>query len=240
MRPKGVAASVAPLRKDLFQRVKGARVSGFGEHVRADKVPRELRGVGVSSNLVSETACLKSKSCFISCTLRRYCMLYSRGRTEWSSPDATSPRSSNPPRPRAARPKRFPSKKRSGFSKRRAPIGSGRYSRSRSRRDFAGGAGGAPLGSDRSRGCGGHGQSQCEQCLRRSDREGAHSGRTRIGALSALAIDALRAQKARQAQDRLAAGPTYQARGFVFADELGAMLHPPAVTSAFMRTSKRR
>lgn len=65
------------------------------------------------------------------------------------------------------------------------------------------------------------------------------TGRGRTIALSPLAIEALRTQKARQAQERLAAGALYVVRGYVFADELGERLHPRAVTSAFRRAAKR-
>jgi integrase len=65
------------------------------------------------------------------------------------------------------------------------------------------------------------------------------SGRARSGALSALALDALRTQKARQAQHRLIAGPLYAANDYVFADELGQPLHPRSVTSAFTCAARR-
>jgi hypothetical protein len=52
------------------------------------------------------------------------------------------------------------------------------------------------------------------------------SGRSRIGSLSLLEFDALRARKACQQQDRLAAGPAFVSRGPAFADEIGARLRP--------------
>lgn len=65
------------------------------------------------------------------------------------------------------------------------------------------------------------------------------SGKSRTVALSPLAVEALRVQKVRQAEHRLAAGGLYLPQGFVFADELGARLHPRAVTSAFTKAAKR-
>jgi integrase len=59
--------------------------------------------------------------------------------------------------------------------------------------------------------------------------------RVRTVPLSAFALDALRRQRAAQAQDKLAAGPAYQDAGFVFADALGAMLSPWAATRSFAR-----
>ncbi len=56
---------------------------------------------------------------------------------------------------------------------------------------------------------------------------------------SPLALEALRPQRVRQAEDRLAAGSAYEACGFVFADPLGQRLHPRNVTAAFRRTAQR-
>ena len=52
-------------------------------------------------------------------------------------------------------------------------------------------------------------------------------------------MEALRAQKVRQAAERLAAGPAYVVTGYVFTDELGQPLHPRNITAAFARVAKR-
>jgi integrase len=58
--------------------------------------------------------------------------------------------------------------------------------------------------------------------------------------LPALAVDALRRQKARQATERLAAGTAWQDRaGLVFTDPLGGHLAPSAVSHAFLTVARR-
>jgi integrase len=65
------------------------------------------------------------------------------------------------------------------------------------------------------------------------------SGRTRRVSLSAMAVEALRVQKVRQAEHRLAVGGIYKAQGFVFADEIGDRIHPRSITAAFAKVAKR-
>ena len=57
----------------------------------------------------------------------------------------------------------------------------------------------------------------------------------RTVALPGLAMDALRAQRGAQARHRLAAGPTYQDAGWVFATGLGASLVPDDTSRTFSR-----
>jgi integrase len=52
-------------------------------------------------------------------------------------------------------------------------------------------------------------------------------------------VAALRALKARQAAERLAAGPAYERTGYVAADELGRPVHPEWYTDEFHRVSDR-
>lgn len=59
--------------------------------------------------------------------------------------------------------------------------------------------------------------------------------------LTPVAIEALRAHKARQAQDRLLAGSRWQAFGLVFPSAVGAPMEPRNATrafKAFLRRSK--
>jgi integrase len=58
-------------------------------------------------------------------------------------------------------------------------------------------------------------------------------------ALSEIAIAALRAQRAHQAKDKLAAGPFYDDQGFVFAPGEGGMYSPGAVYDAVHKIAKR-
>jgi len=52
-------------------------------------------------------------------------------------------------------------------------------------------------------------------------------------------VTALKALKARQASERLAAGPAYERTGYVAADELGRPLHPEWYTDEFHRVGDR-
>jgi integrase len=52
-------------------------------------------------------------------------------------------------------------------------------------------------------------------------------------------VDALKGLKARQAAENLAAGPAYQATGYVVTDELGAPAHPDWYSDEFGRLLKR-
>jgi integrase len=52
-------------------------------------------------------------------------------------------------------------------------------------------------------------------------------------------VTALKAMKARQAAERLAAGPAYDRTGYVAADELGRPVHPEWYTDEFHRVSDR-
>jgi integrase len=78
-----------------------------------------------------------------------------------------------------------------------------------------------------------------------SDRNGGFfvkctkTGRERVVALPAPAIDALRRLRALQAAEKLAAGSAYQGRGFVFADQLGAPVNPDESTKAFGVVAQR-
>ena len=57
--------------------------------------------------------------------------------------------------------------------------------------------------------------------------------------LDAELVAALRVLKARQAAERLAAGPAYERTGYVAADELGRPVHPEWYTDEFHRVSDR-
>jgi integrase len=52
-------------------------------------------------------------------------------------------------------------------------------------------------------------------------------------------VTALKALKARQASERLAAGPAYERTGYVAADEFGRPVHPEWYTDEFHRISDR-
>jgi integrase len=65
------------------------------------------------------------------------------------------------------------------------------------------------------------------------------TGRERVVALTASAIDALRRLRAIQAAEKLAAGSAYQGRGFVFADPFGAPVNPDETSKAFALIAKR-
>lgn len=65
------------------------------------------------------------------------------------------------------------------------------------------------------------------------------SGKVRTVALSPLAVEAIRVQRARQAQDRLAAGAAYTSAGYVFADPLGRRISPDVITREFYQFARR-
>lgn len=65
------------------------------------------------------------------------------------------------------------------------------------------------------------------------------TGRERVVALAAPTIDVLRRLRAAQAAEKLAAGSEYQDRGFVFADSLGAPVHPDKSSKAFADVAER-
>jgi integrase len=65
--------------------------------------------------------------------------------------------------------------------------------------------------------------------------KGTKSGRSRVLPLSRMAIEALNAQKALQAEDRMRVGGLYRDEGALFTDELGHRLTPRAATNAFAR-----
>jgi integrase len=58
-------------------------------------------------------------------------------------------------------------------------------------------------------------------------------------ALSEIALEALRAQRVRQAKDKLAAGEFYRDEGFVFTPELGGSPSPGAISHAIRRIAAR-
>ena len=58
-------------------------------------------------------------------------------------------------------------------------------------------------------------------------------------ALDLAAVDALKRHRAAQAQERLAAGPTYTDEDRVFADEIGRPLSPDSVSKGFSAAVKR-
>jgi integrase len=58
-------------------------------------------------------------------------------------------------------------------------------------------------------------------------------------ALSDIAIEALRSQRARQAKDKLAAGAFYQDAAFVFTPEGGGVPSPGVISHAIRRIAKR-
>jgi len=64
------------------------------------------------------------------------------------------------------------------------------------------------------------------------------TGRERLVPLCAPALESLRKVRAAQAADKLAAGPAYDARGFVFADALGLPIHPDLESKAFAATAR--
>ncbi len=69
--------------------------------------------------------------------------------------------------------------------------------------------------------------------------KGTKSGKVRTVSLSPLAIEAFRARRVRQAQDRLAAGGAYESAGYVFADALGGRISPDVVTREFYQFARR-
>jgi integrase len=69
--------------------------------------------------------------------------------------------------------------------------------------------------------------------------KGTKSDRVRVVSLSGMGIDALRRQRARQAQERLCAGPAFADSGHVFQGELGGMITPMRATDAFRRLAER-
>jgi site-specific recombinase XerD len=75
----------------------------------------------------------------------------------------------------------------------------------------------------------------------RSVREGHEDGSAAIGSLGGDRAPALRKQCARQALDRLAAGPFYRrdASDPVFANEIGERLTPQTATTAFKKIARR-
>jgi integrase len=66
----------------------------------------------------------------------------------------------------------------------------------------------------------------------------SRSGARTLPLDDALVI-ALKALKARQAAERLAAGPAYESSGYAAADELGRPVHPEWYTDEFHRVSDR-
>jgi Transcription factor WhiB/Phage integrase family len=56
--------------------------------------------------------------------------------------------------------------------------------------------------------------------------------------LDALTVAALRSHRARQAEERLAWGPAYNATELVFTRENGEPIHPAAISGAFVRLAK--
>lgn len=62
---------------------------------------------------------------------------------------------------------------------------------------------------------------------------------SRTVALPAVTVSALRAHRARQGEIRLAVGPDYDSRGFVFAKPDGAPLSPATVTRRFKRLAEK-
>jgi integrase len=66
----------------------------------------------------------------------------------------------------------------------------------------------------------------------------SHSGRRSLPLDDAL-VTALKALRARQAAERLAAGEAYELTGYVAADELGRPVHPEWYTDEFHRVSAR-
>ncbi len=63
--------------------------------------------------------------------------------------------------------------------------------------------------------------------------------RPRVVPLSAMAIDALRRQRARQAEDRLAARAPYADSGHIFQGPLGGHVRPYKVTDGFRKLARR-
>jgi integrase len=76
------------------------------------------------------------------------------------------------------------------------------------------------------------------QTKNRVELKGTKTGSIRRLALSRLAIDALRRQRAAQAQDKLRARGEYLEDGAVFATPVGGRVTPMAATKAFVRLAK--
>lgn len=68
--------------------------------------------------------------------------------------------------------------------------------------------------------------------------KGTKTNTVRVVPLSAPAIEALRAQKARQAEERLRAGALYRSNDLVFADALGQPWNPRSISNGFARIAK--
>lgn len=69
--------------------------------------------------------------------------------------------------------------------------------------------------------------------------KGTKTDHVRTIPLGALAVDALRRQRVQQAEDRLAAGPTYDDSGHVFQHQCGGPIAPDFATKAFARVQRR-
>ncbi len=65
------------------------------------------------------------------------------------------------------------------------------------------------------------------------------TGTERFVSLNVLALDTLRAHRANQAEERLRAGPAYEANNLIFADPVGRPWNPHSISNAFARLAKR-
>jgi integrase len=65
------------------------------------------------------------------------------------------------------------------------------------------------------------------------------TGRERVFPLDAVAVEALRGVRARQAREKLAAGAAYDDQGLVFADQAGRPMKLDAPTKAFTAAARR-
>ncbi len=74
--------------------------------------------------------------------------------------------------------------------------------------------------------------------LVRDDPKRSRAGRRTV-ALPMVAVDALRTHLAKQAEDRIAAGPAWSANGLVFASAVGTPLDPSNVRRAFKRVASK-
>jgi integrase len=69
--------------------------------------------------------------------------------------------------------------------------------------------------------------------------KGTKTDRVRVVALGTVAIEALRRQRALQAQDRLGAGPRFADSGHAFQNALGGPINPMRATDAFRELARR-
>ena len=69
--------------------------------------------------------------------------------------------------------------------------------------------------------------------------KGTKTATERLVPLNAVALDALKSRRVRQAEERLAAGAAYEANDLIFADPLGRPWNPRSISNAFASLAKK-